>query len=356
MDIKIIPVPPEELKPKPDANAPLSFGRIFSDYMFMMEYEKGRGWFNPTIKKFGNFSLSPAALVLHYAQEIFEGLKGYWRVDGKIGLFRPDRNLNRFNNSARRLVMPAVPVDDHRQAIYELLKIEREWFPKGEGESMYIRPTMISTESVLGVKESSTYIFYIILSPSGAYYSKGFNPIRVYVSEKYTRAAPGGVGFAKCGGNYAAALLPSKEAHEKECDQVLYLDAREHKYVEEVGAMNIFFVINDTIVTSELTDSILSGVTRDSVLKLAQVLGYNAEERKVTIDEVIDAIKSGACTESFGCGTAAVISPVGEFVHHNELYKISDKPGQISIRLYNELTGIQYGKLEDKFGWTEIVD
>ncbi|MFC1728799.1 branched-chain amino acid aminotransferase [candidate division KSB1 bacterium] len=355
MNIKTIPVEPGGLKPKPDADTTLGFGTRFTDYMFIMYYEKDKGWFDPAIKKFENISLSPASLVFHYGQEIFEGLKAYLRVDGKIGLFRADQNFMRLNKSARRLVMPEVPVETQRKALHELLKLERDWFPNGKGESMYIRPTMIATQDVLGVKDSATYIFYIILSPSGAYYSKGFKPVRVLVEDHYIRAAIGGVGTAKTGGNYAASLLAGKKAQEKNCDQVLWLDAKEHKYVEEVGAMNICFVINGKIVTSELDGAILEGVTRDSLLQLAPTLGYDIEERKISIDEIVESAKSGKLTECFGCGTAAVVSPVGELLYKNELVKISDEPGSVSVHLYDELTGIQYGRKEDRFGWTTIV-
>jgi len=356
MEIKVFPIPADELKPKPPADQPLGFGRLFTDYMFVMNYEKGKGWFDPRIKKYENLSVAPAALVFHYAQECFEGMKGYYRADGKIGLFRPDRNFNRFNKSAKRLVMPEVPVDLHKEALFELLKVEHDWIPRGKGESIYIRPTMIATQEVLGVKDSATYTFFIILSPSGAYYSKGFNPVRVMVSDRYVRAVRGGVGDTKVGGNYAASLLAGKEAQEKKCDQVLWLDAKELKYIEEVGSMNIFFVIDNKVITSELTGAILEGVTRDSVLKLAPSLGYEVEERKISIDEIIGASQSGALTECFGCGTAAIISPVSELLYKDQVIKVSDGVGPVSQMLFDNLLGIQTGLVEDKFGWTVIVE
>jgi len=272
-------------------------------------------------------------------------------VNSRIFLFRRRRN-----SSARRLSMPEVPVEIQRQALYELLKRERAWFPEADQGSMYIRPAMIATQEALGVKESATYLYYIILSPSGAYYSRGFKPVKVFVTNRYIRAAVGGVGTSKTGGNYAASLLAGREAKEKGCDQVLWLDAKERRHVEEVGSMNIFFVINNTIVTSLLDGAILEGVTRDSVLKLAPALGYKVEERKISIDEIIETIRSGALTECFGCGTAAVISPVGELFYNDESYKISDDPGPVSVHLYDTLTGIQWGKSEDIFGWTTIVE
>lgn len=356
MDIKIKKIPIEELKPKPTKDTPLGFGRIFTDYMFTMNYEEDRGWFGPTIQKYENISLSPSAIVLHYGQEVFEGMKGYFRADGKIGLFRPDRNFQRFNNSAERLCMPTIPVEDQKQALFELLKLEKDWFPQSENATIYIRPNMIATEPGLGVKSSKSYLYYIILSPSGAYFSKGFLPVTVFVTEKYIRAAVGGIGTAKTGGNYAASLLAGKEAKEKGCDQVLWLDAKERRYVEEVGAMNICFVFGNRIVTSELDGAILEGVTRDSVLTLAQHLGYGVEERRISIDEIVGGIKSGELTECFGCGTAAVISPVGKLTYKDEIFKISDEPGPISVQLFKELTDIQWGRKEDTFGWTVIVD
>jgi len=321
-----------------------------------MNYEEDRGGAEPTIQKYENISLSPSAIVLHYSQEIFEGIKSYFRADGKIGLFRPDRNFQRFNNSAERLCMPTIPVEDQKQALFELLKLEKDWIPQSKDATLYIRPNMIATEPVLGVKSSTSYLYYIILSPSGAYFSKGFLPVTMFVTEKYIRAAVGGVGAAKTGGNYAASLLAEKEAKEKGCDQVLWLDAKERRYVEEVGAMNICFVINDKIVTSELNGAILEGVTRDSVISLSRHLGYGVEERRISIDEVIDGIKSGELTECFGCGTAAVISPVGKLMYKDEIFKISDEPGPISVQLYKELTDIQWGRKEDTFGWTVIVN
>ena len=356
MDITINKIPREELKVKPEVGAPLGFGKIFTDYMFTMNYEEGRGWFDPSIHRHEDISLAPSAVVLHYSQEIFEGMKGYLRVDGKIGLFRPERNFRRFNQSAERMCMPTIPVEDQKQALFELLKLEKEWFPTDEHASLYIRPTMIGTDAGLGVKESQSYLYFIILSPSGVYFGRGLLPVTVYVSDNYIRAAIGGTGTAKTGGNYAATLLAGKEAKQKGCDQVLWLDAKERRYVEEIGAMNICFVFGEKIVTSELDGAILEGVTRDSVITLARDLGYKVEERNVSIDEVINGIETGGLTECFGCGTATIITPVGKLMYKNQMFEISDEPGTISKRLFEELTDIQWGRTIDRFGWTTVVE
>jgi len=354
--IDFLPVSPDELKPKPEANAELGFGKIFTDYMFTMKYGKEVGWYDATVRKFENISLSPAAQVYHYAQEIFEGTKAYLQADGKTGMFRPEKNYRRFNNSAKRLCMPIIPEEDQNCAFTQLLKIEKDWFPKDKGSSIYIRPVMIATDENLGAHESSTYLYYIILSPSGSFFSKGFNPISVYVSDTYVRAVSGGVGSAKTGGNYAAGLLAAKTAKDKLCDTVLWLDAIERRYIEEVGQMNIFFVIKNKIVTSPLTDTILEGVTRDSVIVLLRDFGYEVEERNVTINEVIEGIRTGTLTECFGCGTAAVISPVGKVLYRDKFYEISENAGPIAVELFDELTGIQRGIRKDKFGWIKIIE
>ncbi len=354
MDINFIKMNDDELKKKPNAGDALGFGKLFSDYMFTMKYYDN-AWHDAQISKYENFSLAPSTIVFHYAQEIFEGMKSYCRNDNSIGLFRADMNFNRFNRSAVRMCMPEVPVEIHEKGLKELLKIERDWFPETQKGTMYIRPTMIATDEMLGVKESSTYTFFIILSPSGFYFSKGPQPVKVYVSDQYVRAVAGGVGEAKTGGNYAASLLAGKVARDLGCDQVLWLDAKENKYIEEVGAMNIWFVYGNKIVTSELSGAILQGVTRDSVLKLGKHLGYEVVEKKLAIEDIINDIESGKLTECFGCGTAAVISPVGEFHYKGKAFKITDEIGKVSKLLYDELTGIQWGTKEDAFGWTEIV-
>lgn len=356
MNIDIVRIPEDHLKPKPEKDAPLGFGKIFTDYMFSMEYNEDEGWINPTIRKYEQISLYPSSIIFHYAQSIFEGLKGYLRTDGKIGLFRYERNCVRLNKSAERMCMPTIPVEMQQQALFELLKLEKDWFPSGENETVYIRPTMIGTAPRLGVRSSDTFLYYIILSPSGAYFGGSFSPVTVFVSDKYVRAADGGTGYAKTGGNYAGTLLAGKEAKEKGCDQVLWMDAKEKRYVEEIGAMNIFFVFGKTIVTSELHGTILDGVTRNSIIHLTRDLGYTVEERRISIDEVIEGSESGALTESFGCGTAAVISPVGKLLYKDTLHNLSDEPGPVSRMMYKELTDLQWGRKEDTFGWITIVE
>jgi len=357
MDIAFREIPEINLKKKPEKGMPLGFGHIFSDYMFSMKYDKEKGWYDPLISKYENISLPPSTIVFHYAQEIFEGMKAYKRADGKYTLFRPKLNYKRFNLSAARMCMPAVPVKDHEQAMKELLKIEKDWFPDTKKGTMYIRPTMIAMDPALGVRESKTYLFFIILSPSGYYFASGSKPVNVMVQDKYVRAALGGTGAAKTGGNYAASLLAGKLARENNCQQVLWLDSKEKKYIEEVGAMNICFVLEGKkIITSKLNGSILDGVTRNSVLKLGPHIGLEVEERNIEINEVIDGIKSGKVTECFGCGTAAVIQPVGQLHYKNKFYYITDKVGPVSKKLYDELTGIQWGFKEDILNWMQIID
>ncbi|MHA1732416.1 MAG: branched-chain amino acid aminotransferase [Promethearchaeota archaeon] len=356
MDIEIIPVPPGELKPKPPWDN-LGFGQYFTDHAFYMNYEEGMGWHNARIEKYQAIHLDPAALVLHYGQEIFEGLKAYYGKDGKIRLFRPEMNFKRMNASAERMVMATVEIEFVIEALRELVKIEKSWIPRELGTSLYIRPTMIATEAALGVKPSSKFLFYIILCPVAAYYSEGFSPIKIYVEDQFVRSAPGLVGSAKTSGNYAASLYAAKKAKERGFTQVLWLDARERKWVEEVGTMNQFFVIDDEVVTSPLTGSILPGVTRDSVLHILKDWGYNANERMIAIDEVIEAAKSGALKEAFGTGTAAIISPVGSLTYEGAEYVINDfKIGELSQKLYDEILNIQYGGKEDPYGWTQVVE
>jgi branched-chain amino acid aminotransferase len=357
MDIRIERVPSGDLKPLYEDPSELPFGGIYTDRMFTMSYERGRGWFDPAIVKYAPFQLDPAALVLHYGQEIFEGLKAFLSpTTREIRLFRAERNALRFSASARRMCMPEVPVDDFLQAVEVLVNEESRWMPRYRGASMYIRPTMIATEAGLGVRPSKQYVFYVILSPSGPYYKEGFNPISLLVADEYVRAVRGGVGEAKTGGNYAASLLAGEQAKQKGYSQVLWLDAIERKYVEEVGAMNMFFVFGKTLVTSPLTGSILRGVTRDSVLTLAPEMGYCAEERMLSIDEVVGGAEDGTLTEVFGAGTAASISPVGTLEYRGTVHKVGDGGvGPVSQALYDELTGIQYGERDDRFGWTRVI-
>ncbi len=357
MGIRIEEVPPSELKPLYDDPATLPFGGIYTDRMFTMSYASGKGWYDPAIVKYAPFELDPAALVHHYGQEIFEGLKAFLSpTTSEIRLFRPEKNAARFNASARRMCMPEVPEEQFLQAVELLVNQESRWMPRYRGASMYIRPTMIATEAGLGVRPSKEYVFFIILSPSGPYYKEGFNPISLLVADEYVRAVRGGVGEAKTGGNYAASLLAGQEAKQKGYSQVLWLDAIERKYVEEVGAMNMFFVFGRALVTSPLTGSILRGVTRDSVLTLAPELGYTGEERMLSIDEVVQGAEDGTLTEVFGAGTAASISPVGTLEYRGTVYKVGDGGvGPVSRALYDELTGIQYGEKSDRFGWTRVI-
>ena len=339
-------------KAKPaDANN-LGFGKIFTDHMFVMNYEEDKGWFDPRIVPFENISLSPAAMVYHYGQEMFEGLKAYKGDDGKVRLFRPEMNAKRANESNKRLCIPEIPVEDFVQAVSELVKVEQDWIPTAPGTSLYIRPFVIATDEFLGVAPSKTYLFMVIVSPSGAYYSSGLAPVGIWIEDEYVRAVKGGIGFAKTGGNYAASLAAQVKAHDDGYSQVLWLDGVERKYIEEVGAMNIFFKINGKIVTPMLNGSILPGVTRNSVINLCKHWGMEVEERKISVDELLEAQKNGTLEEVFGTGTAAVISPVGKLRYMDDVMVIGDgNIGPVSQKLYDTVTGIQWGKLPDELGW-----
>ncbi len=356
MDIRILPLPAEKEKKKVSDENQLGFGRIFTNRMFIAEWKAGQGWVDARIEPYAPFLLDPACLVLHYAQEIFEGLKAYKWADGSIALFRPEMNARRFNLSADRLCMPEVPEELFLKATEELVRLEHDWIPTSPGTSLYIRPTMIAVEPVLGVKPSDHYYFYIILSPVGAYYAAGFNPVKIMVEDKYVRAVPGGTGEAKTGGNYASSLKAGLEAKKKGFDQVLWLDGMERRYIEEVGAMNMLFSYGDTVVTAPLEGTILHGVTRDSVIKLADTLGFRIEERKIDIETLMADIRSGAVKEAFGSGTAAVITPVGALCYKDECLTIgTGGVGTLTQKLYDTLTGIQYGKIEDRFGWIRKI-
>ena len=354
MRIAIQQIPEHELKPLVTDTSKLGFCKYFTDRMFTMDFTEEDGWSNPQIKKLQPFTIEPSSLVLHYAQEIFEGLKAFKAKDGHIKFFRPEMNAKRFNRSADRLCMPHFLENDFLESINALVNVEKRWVPDSRGASLYIRPFMFATDSTLGVRASSNYTYCIILSPVGPYYQEGFNPVSLYVSDEFTRAAKGGLGEAKTGANYAASLLAGRNARKKGCAQVLWLDGAEHRYIEEVGAMNIFFVFNgNQLVTPKLNGSILPGVTRDCVLKLAPMLGYRAEERQISIDEVIGGIATGSITEVFGTGTAASISPVGNLQYKGSDYVINNRNvGPISQQLFDTLRGIQYGEIEDTFGWT----
>jgi len=355
MEIKKELLPESQLKSLPDQDN-LGFGIHFTDHMFVMEYEEGKGWHSPAITPYQHFSLDPAAVALHYGQAIFEGLKAYRCSDGNIRLFRARDNMKRLNRSAWRMCMPQVNEQELLEAIKELVRLERRWVPEAKGTSLYVRPFMIATEAFLGVRPAREYILSVILSPVGAYYAEGFNPVRIYVTDKFVRAARGGVGEAKTAGNYAASLMASEEAKKLGFTQVLWLDAAERRYIEEVGTMNIFFVLDDTLVTPALSGSILPGITRDSVLKLADAWGIEAQERAITIDEVIEAAASGHLKECFGSGTAAVISPVGSLYYKGNDYPINGgETGELAHRLFDELSAMQYGEKEDPFGWVEVL-
>lgn len=328
----------------------LGFGEVFSDHMFSMEYMDGE-WTLPQIIPFGKIEILPSLCSLHYGQVVFEGLKAFYSKDG-ITIFRPEKYHERLNKSCQRLCIPQVGFDMFMEGLVELLKLDRNWVPRKKGYSLYIRPFIFATDSFLGVKVSKTYRFMVVTSPVGAYYKEGFNPIRLMTSGNYARAVKGGLGAAKAPANYAASLLPAEEAKKKGFSQVLWLDGVEKKYIEESGAMNVFFLIDDTLVTPPLEGTILEGVTRNTVIHLAKDWGMDVEERRISIDEVISASNEGRLKEVFGTGTAAVISPIAEIQHNNKLITINGKKtGAFSQKLFDEITGIQYGEKEDKFGW-----
>lgn len=343
-------------KPKPQDESKLGFGHIFTDHMFIMDYNRDKGWHSPRIVPFGPLSLSPATMCLHYGQEVFEGMKAYRTADDKIQLFRPEENFKRLNVSNERLVIPPVDEELALHALNELVKIDRDWVPHTDGASLYIRPFIISVDPFLGVRPADEYMFIIIMSPSGSYYASGLEPVSIYVESNYVRAVKGGMGFTKTAGNYAASLIAQNEAHEQNYSQVLWLDGVEKKYIEEVGAMNIFFKIDGEIVTPSLHGSILSGITRKSALELCKSWGMKVSEKRITIQEVADAYDNGKLEEVFGTGTAAVISPVGHLKWGDKVMTINNnKIGEVSQKLYDTMTGIQYGKIEDKFGWVREV-
>ncbi|MHC1685149.1 MAG: branched-chain amino acid aminotransferase [Clostridiaceae bacterium] len=339
------------LKEKPDMNN-LGFGNYFTDHMFILDYTEGKGWHDPRIVPYGPLELDPSTMVLHYGQATFEGMKAYRTPDNKVELFRPYKNIERMNISNERLGIPELDVDFAVEAIKELVKLDESWVPNLEGTSLYIRPFVISTDPFLGVRPSYTYKFIVILSPVGAYYAEGINPVKIYVENEYVRAVKGGTGFAKTPGNYAASIKAQMIAHEKGYSQVLWLDGKTQEYIEEVGSMNVFFKINGEVVTPELNGSILEGITRNTVINLLKHWGVPVSERKVSIKEVVEAGKNGTLEEVFGTGTAAVISPVGELKYNEDVVIINEgKIGEISQRIYDTITGIQFGKIKDEFDW-----
>ena len=354
MDITITKTTAPKQKPAIEG---IPFGTYFSDHMFLMNYVKGQGWINPRIVPYGPIELEPSAMVLHYAQEIFEGLKAYRTADGKIQLFRPTENIARMARSAEKMCIPPVPEDIYLEAIKTLVELDQDWVPSEPDTSLYIRPFIFATDPHVGVHASHTYIFAIITCPVGSYYPEGLNPVRIAIESREVRAVRGGTGFAKCGGNYAASLHAGEIAESKGFSQVLWLDGVEQKYIEEVGAMNVMFKINGKIVTPSLAKgTVLPGITRKSSLQVLADWGFEIEERDLSVDELIAAAESGALEEAWGVGTAAVVSPIGEIIYNDKPYKINNfQIGEVTQKLYDTLTGIQWGKVDDPYGWVVPV-
>lgn len=353
MDINITRNP--NPKEKPDAST-LGFGKYFTDHMFLWSYSREQGWHNPRIVPFENLSIHPASTVLHYGSEIFEGLKAYRRKDGKVQLFRPLENIKRMNNSADRLCLPQLPEKEALEALLTFVKLEEDWTPSEKGTSLYLRPFLFGNDESLGVHAVHNAEFIIIASPVGSYYKEGINPVKIMIEDEDVRAVRGGTGYAKCGGNYAASNRAGERAEQKGYSQVLWLDGVERKYIEEVGAMNVMFKISGEIVTPMLSGSILPGITRKSCIEILKDEGYTVSERLLSIDELEKAMDDGTLEEAWGCGTAAVISPIGELCYKDKKFTVNDgKIGEVSQKLYDTLTGIQWGEIEDKYGWiTEI--
>ena len=342
-------------KEKPDSST-LGFGKFFTDHMFIMDYSHEKGWYDARIVPFENISLHPASTVLHYGSEIFEGLKAYRRDDGKVQLFRPIENIRRMNNSADRLCLPQIPEDLALEVLTEFVKTEQEWTPSAAGTSLYLRPFMFGNDESLGVHAVHNARFVIIASPVGSYYKEGINPVKIMIEDEDVRAVRGGTGYAKCGGNYAASNRAGERAEQKGYSQVLWLDGVERKYIEEVGAMNVMFKIAGEIVTPMLSGSILPGITRKSCIEVLKNAGYKVTERLISIDELSEAMKNGTLEEAWGCGTAAVVSPIGELCYKDNKYSVNNgKIGEVTQMLYDTLTGIQWGKIEDTFGWTYSI-
>jgi branched-chain amino acid aminotransferase len=344
-------------KAKPTDSTKLGFGNIFTDHMFIMNYDEGQGWHNPRIVPYGPLALDPAAMCLHYGQEVFEGMKAYRTPEGKVVLFRPEKNMARLNLSNDRLCIPKIDEAFGVEAVKKLVELDQDWIPSGEGTALYIRPFIIAVDPHVGVHPAHHLLFIVILSPVGAYYPEGINPVKIYVERNYVRAVKGGMGFTKTAGNYAASLKAQDEAEKQGYTQVLWLDGVERKYIEEVGTMNIFFKINGEIVTPALQGSILGGITRMSCIELLRSWGYTVSERQLALSEVEEAARNGVLEEAFGTGTAAVISPVGELkideekiiINHNEI-------GPVAQKLYDTLTGIQNGRVPDSYGWVVPVE
>ena len=343
------------LKEKPDSST-LVFGQSMTDHMFLVDYDAGRGWHDPRIVPYGPLQIDPAAKVLHYAEEIFEGLKAYRTADGTIQLFRPDCNIERMNNSAERMCLPQIPAELAMAGITELVKLERDWVPREKDTSLYIRPFMIGLDPALGVHASHHVQYVVIVCPVGAYYPEGLDPVKIYVEDQDVRAVRGGTGMAKTGGNYAASLRAGDRAEKQGYSQVLWLDGVHRKYIEEVGSMNVMFKVSGKILTPDLNGSVLPGVTRRSCIQLLKDWGYELEERRISADELFQAAENGTLEEAWGTGTAAVVSPIGELARGDEKVTVSgNKIGPVTQRLYDELTGIQWGRLPDPHGWTVKV-
>lgn len=340
------------LKQKPE-DSTLGFGKIFTDHMFIMDYSTEEGWHDARIEPFGNMSLHPAATVFHYGAEVFEGLKAYRKADGSIQLFRPDENAKRINSSADRICLPEIPEEMFLEGLKTFISLEKDWVPHSEGTSLYIRPFLFGNDETLGVHGVHHARFMIIASPVGSYYKEGINPVKIMIEDEDVRAVRGGTGYTKCGGNYAASTRAGEKAEKMGYSQVLWLDGVERKYIEEVGAMNVMFKIGDEIVTPKLTGSILPGITRKSCIEVLKDKGYKVSERLLSVDELGKALESGELKEAWGCGTAAVVSPIGELCYKGKKFIINNgEIGAVTQKLYDTLTGIQWGKIDDKYGWT----
>jgi len=346
----------ETRKPLPDPDT-LVFGKTFTDHMFLMNYDAGQGWHDARIVPYGPLSLEPACMVLHYAQELFEGMKAYRTPEGRVQLFRPFENARRFNNSCERMCVPPIDEDFFVEAVKAVVKVDQAWVPHKKGASLYIRPFVFATDASLGVHASHSYLFAIILCPVGAYYAEGINPVKIFVEDEDVRAVRGGTGFAKCGGNYAASIRAGERAEQKGFTQVLWLDGVERKYIEEVGSMNVMFQIDGTVVTPKLTGSVLPGITRKSCIELVKAWGIPVEERLLPAEELFSAAEGGKLDEAWGTGTAAVVSPIGEMVWEDRRVEVSGgKIGALTQRLYDTITGIQWGTQPDPYGWTVPVE
>jgi branched-chain amino acid aminotransferase len=349
MEIKIVKTTAKKVKPE---SSTLGFGKFFTDHMAMLTYTQEKGWHNARIVPFENLSIHPASTVLHYGAEIFEGLKAYRRKDGSVQMFRPMENVKRLNQSAERLCLPTIPEDMAFELLTKFVEVEQEWTPSQDGTSLYLRPFLFGNDETLGVHAVHQAEFVIIASPVGSYYKEGINPVKIMIEDEDVRAVRGGTGYAKCGGNYAASTRAGKRAEDKGYSQVLWLDGVERKYIEEVGAMNVMFKIDGTIVTPMLSGSILPGITRKSCIEVLKSKGFKVEERLLSIDELLTALENGKLEEAFGCGTAAVISPIGELMYDGVKYPVNNgQIGETTQMLYDTLTGIQWGKVEDTFGW-----